>query len=115
MCFNGEAFKEFLNITPRRPLEELKEVFSANVQNARVILGAHIDGAGGSIAGGGLKVGAGSVIEGNNYTIPPDNQLNAWRKEAEISRKTLRVHYTEDAHYQVEQFRYYLQEIWTKD
>lgn len=25
MCFNGEAFKEFLNITPRRPLEELKE------------------------------------------------------------------------------------------
>ena len=52
-----------------RTLEELKEVFSANVQNARVILGAHIDGAGGSIAGGGLKVGAGSVIEGNNYTI----------------------------------------------
>ena len=28
MCFNGEAFKEFLNITPRRPLEELKEVAS---------------------------------------------------------------------------------------
>ena len=25
MCFNGEAFKEFLNITPKRPLEELKE------------------------------------------------------------------------------------------
>ena len=56
-----------------------------------------------------------AVVGNNDRIIPPDNQLNAWRKEAEISRKTLRVHYTEDAHYQVELFRYYLQEIWTKD
>ena len=56
-----------------------------------------------------------AVVGNNDRIIPPDNQLNAWRKEEEISQKNLRVHYTEDAHYQVELFRYYLQEIWTKN
>ena len=55
------------------------------------------------------------VVGSNDRIIPPDNQLNAWRKEEENNRKKIRVHYTEDAHYQVELFRYYLQDIWTKD
>ena len=75
-----EAFKNSINAMKiSDTLDKLGKVFHSfsvsmnesvqNVQNARVILGAHIDGAGGSIVGGGLKVGAGSVIEGNNYTI----------------------------------------------
>ena len=56
-----------------------------------------------------------AVVGSNDRIIPPDNQLNAWRKEEENNRKKIRVHYTEDAHYQVELFRYYLQDIWTKD
>lgn len=102
MCFNGEAFKEFLNITPRRPLEELKEEL-AEIERMYLSLPAT------------SFYWQQAVVGNNDRIIPPDNQLNAWRKEAEISRKTLRVHYTEDAHYQVELFRYYLQEIWTKD
>lgn len=102
MCFNGEAFKEFLNITPRRPLEELKEEL-AEIERMYLSLPA------------ASFYWQQAVVGNNDRIIPPDNQLNAWRKEEEISPKNLRVHYTEDAHYQVELFRYYLQEIWTKN
>lgn len=102
MCFNGEAFKEFLNITPRRPLEELKEELAEieRMYLAQPAISFHWQQA---------------VVGSNDRIIPPDNQLNAWRKEEENNRKKIRVHYTEDAHYQVELFRYYLQDIWTKD
>ena len=102
MCFNGEAFKEFLNITPRRPLEELKEELAEieRMYLAQPTTSFHWQQV---------------VVGSNDRIIPPDNQLNAWRKEEENNRKKIRVHYTEDAHYQVELFRYYLQDIWTKD
>lgn len=101
MCFNGEAFKEFLNITPRRPLEELKEELAEieRMYLAQPTTSFHWQQV---------------VVGSNDRIIPPDNQLNAWRKEEENNRKKIRVHYTEDAHYQVELFRYYLQDIWTK-
>ena len=102
MCFNGEAFKEFLNITPRRPLEELKEELA---EIERIYLTQP------TTSFHWLQ----AVVGSNDRIIPPDNQLNAWRKEEENNRKKIRVHYTEDAHYQVELFQHYLQDIWTKD
>ncbi len=102
MCFNGEAFKEFLNITPRRPLEELKEELA---EIERMYLTQP------TTSFHWLQ----AVVGSNDRIIPPDNQLNAWRKEEENSQKKIQVQYTEDAHYQVELFQHYLQDIWTKD
>ena len=73
MCFNGEAFKEFLNITPRRPLEELKEELAEieRMYLAQPTTSFHWQQV---------------VVGSNDRIIPPDNQLNAWRKEEENNR-----------------------------
>lgn len=96
MCANGEAFKEFLKVTPRRPPEELKDEL---VEIERAYLSHPTT----------LFHWQQAIVGSNDRIIPPDNQLNAWHGE-----KT-EVLYTEDAHYQVELFRYYLQEVWIRN
>lgn len=102
MCLNGEAFKEFLNITPRRPLEELREELE---EIERMYL---------SLPAASFRWQQ-AVVGSNDRIIPPAHQQNAWRKEEEKHGRPIRVHLTEDAHYQAGLFRYYLQEIWTKN
>lgn len=103
MCADGAAFKAFLQITPRRPLEELREELeeiekSYNRQmmdDERMSTSAfHWQQA---------------IVGSNDRIIPPDNQLQAW---TELGTP---VQQTDDAHYQDSLFRHYLQDLWTND
>ncbi|WP_291530037.1 alpha/beta fold hydrolase [Bacteroides sp. UBA939] len=102
MCSNGDAFKEFLKITPRRPPEELKEEL---IEIERRYLSQPPV----------LFHWQQAIVGSNDRIIPPANQLNAWRNEEEANRKQTVVHYTEHAHYQVELFLHYLQEAWIRN
>lgn len=100
MCADGAAFKEFLNITPRRPLEELHEELAE--------IGKKYESQ--KSTGENSKFHwQQAVVSKNDRIIPPDNQLQAWKESGTPVKET------EDAHYQKELFRYYLQELWTKD
>lgn len=98
MCLNGDAFKEFLKVTPRRPPEELRE---EPVEIKRMYLAQPAS----------TFRRQQAVAGSNDRIIPPGNQLNAWRKEEEKYRKKMEIVQTEDAHYQEELFRHYLQNI----
>jgi len=96
MCADGTAFKNFLQVTPRRPLEELhaelakiEEMYQALPPSAFRWQKA--------------------VIGSNDRIIPPANQLQAW-KEADTDSLQ-----TEDAHYEENLFRHYLQDLWTNN
>lgn len=91
MCADGTAFKAFLQVTPRRPLEELKEEL-AEIERMGPAPMFHWQQA---------------VVGSADRIIPPANQLQAWQK------RNTPVRQTEDAHYQEELFRYYLQDLWT--
>ena len=94
MCANGAAFKAFLEITPRRPLEELRDELTEIEKMYHTLPAAtfHWQQA---------------VTGGNDRIIPPANQLQAWET---LGTPVLQ---TEDAHYQEELFRHYLQDLWT--
>ena len=94
MCANGAAFKAFLEITPRRPLEELRDELTEIEKMYHTLPAAtfHWQQA---------------VTGGNDRIIPPANQLQAWEI---LGTPVLQ---TEDAHYQEELFRHYLQDLWT--
>lgn len=96
MCADGEAFKAFLQITPRRPLEELRDELAAIEQMYRSLPPAtfHWERA---------------VVGSNDRIIPPANQLQAWNECGTP------VTQTDDAHYQDSIFQYYLQDLWTND
>lgn len=96
MCANGAAFKSFLQITPRRPLEELREELAEieNMYHSLPPATFHWQQA---------------VVGSNDRIIPPANQLQAWE---ECGTPALQ---TDDAHYQEELFRHYLQELWTNN
>ena len=91
MCADGTAFKAFLQVTPRRPLEELKEEL-AEIERMGPAPMFHWQQA---------------VVGSADRIIPPANQLQACQK------RNTPVRQTEDAHYQEELFRYYLQDLWT--
>ena len=65
MCANGAAFKAFLEITPRRPLEELRDELTEIEKMYHTLPAAtfHWQQA---------------VTGGNDRIIPPANQLQAW-------------------------------------
>ncbi|ADV44063.1 pimeloyl-ACP methyl esterase BioG family protein [Bacteroides helcogenes] len=98
MCADGTAFRAFLQVTPRRPLEELREEL-AEIERIN--------------AKASLKAGSfhwqQAVAGSNDRIIPPANQLQAWKESGTPARQT------EDAHYQEELFRHYLQELWTNN
>lgn len=94
MCADGAAFKAFLQITPRRPLEELREELAKIEQMYKTLLPATFRW-------------QQAVVGGNDRIIPPANQLQAWEALGTPTRQT------EDAHYGRELFRRYLQELWT--
>lgn len=96
MCADGTAFKAFLQITPRRPLEELRNELEEIEKMYRRLPSAtfHWQQA---------------VVGSNDRIIPPANQLQAWEESGTPARQT------EDAHYQEELFRHYLQELWTSN
>lgn len=101
MCANGVAFKAFLEVTPRRPLEELKDElveiqkhYELQATPATALNTLHWQQA---------------IVGSNDRIIPPANQLQAWKELGTTARQT------EDAHYQEELFRYYLQDLWTNN
>lgn len=96
MCVDGPAFKAFLQKTPRRPLEELREELAKVEQMYQKLLPPtfHWQQA---------------VVGGNDRIVPPANQLQAWEALGTPVRQT------EDAHYGEELFRRYLQELWTNN
>lgn len=93
MCANGAAFKTFLEITPHRPLEELRDELMEIEKTYHTLQPAtfHWQQA---------------VVGDNDRIIPPANQLQAWKT---LDTPVLQ---TEDAHYQEELFRHYLQDLW---
>lgn len=96
MCADGAAFKAFLQATPRRPLEELREELAKIEEMYQALPPStfHWQQA---------------VIGSNDRIIPPANQLQAWKETDTAIRQT------EDAHYEEELFRHYLQELWTNN
>jgi len=94
MCAGKEAFREFLTVTPTRPLAELKEEL-IRIKEMYLTLPTP------------TFQWQETVIGTNDRIIPPENQLKAWQ-----GIQTLQ---TEDAHYQAELFHYYLEERWTKN
>lgn len=97
MCADTAAFHRFLRVTPRRPLEELREELVC-IADAWAASQApptfHWQQA---------------VAGSNDRIIPPANQLQAWQQ---LGTPVIQ---NQDAHYPEETFNYYLQEQWTKD
>lgn len=93
MCADKEAFRAFLQVTPRRPLEELREELSCikKQYQANRPCTFHWTKA---------------IVGRNDRIIPPANQQRAWD---ELQTPTL---ITADAHYQTSLFNLYLQEQW---
>lgn len=96
MCVDGEAFKAFLQITPRRPLDELRDEL------------AEIEHMYQSLPSATFRWKQ-AVVGKNDRIIPTANQLQAWEDLGTP------VTQTDDAHYQESIFRYYLQDLWTND
>ena len=96
MCRDTVAFRSFLAITPRRPLEELRD----ELANAYALFSQRPADSG--------FAWTQAVVGENDRIVPPQNQLNAWR-EMDVPVRT-----TADAHYQEELFAHYLQDgLWT--
>lgn len=93
MCKDGAAFKAFLEITPRRPLEELHDELAEIEKLYNTLLPATFHW-------------GKAIVGSNDRIIPPANQLQAWEALGTP------VEQTEEAHYQEEIFRRYLQELW---
>lgn len=96
MCADSNAFRAFLEVTPRRPLEELKEELAEIEKRYRS-----------DTLPAATFHWQQAVVGGNDRIIPPANQLQAWET---LGTPVLQ---TEDAHYQEELFRHYLQDLWT--
>jgi biotin synthesis protein BioG len=106
MCADGTAFRAFLEVTPRRPLEELREELERIEENYKLQI-TNYKGADKGIDDSIVFHWQQAVIGSADRIIPPANQLQAWQKLGTPVRQT------EDAHYQEEIFRYYLQDLWT--
>lgn len=96
MCADSQAFRAFLDVTPRRPLQELRDELQ-DIRHQWTVLPAP-----------GFRWQE-AVVGMADRIIPPENQLLAWRQLG------VPVTPTDDAHYQETLFRHYLEEIWTND
>ncbi|MGL5957620.1 MAG: DUF452 family protein [Phocaeicola sp.] len=95
MCANGETFRRFLEVTPRRELEEVCEELTAIAEQYRTFPHSTF-------------TWTEAIVGNNDRIIPPANQLQAWEEAG------THIFQTCDAHYQEELFNHYLQEVWTK-
>lgn len=105
MCADSAEFRKFLAVTPRRPLEELREELAA-IETAYATGIAYPFG------------WSASVIATEDRIIPPENQKKAWTRD-ERSEPFLAEAHTfteiETAHYAQELFETYLEKEWTND
>lgn len=103
MCADSKAFREFLAVTPRRPLEELREELAA-IETAYTT---------GKAYPFGWDV---SIVAAEDRIIPPGNQQTAWTRDEIsmpfLSDKHLLIH-TDKAHYDRELFETWLEKEWT--
>lgn len=95
MCADAAAFRSFLELTPRRPLDELREELVC------------IERLYSSLPSASFRWTQ-AVTGENDRIIPPDNQLRAWQEQQTP------VRLTKDAHYQESTFQHYLQDRWTR-
>lgn len=100
MCADTPAFRAFLQVTPRRPLEEIGE------ELAQVQVQVREQQQRGEEP---LPLWREAVVGESDRIIPPANQLNAW------SQLHVQVCTTPDAHYAEPLFSHYLQDLWTND
>lgn len=98
MCADSTAFRRFLEVTPRRPVEELREELSTILTTIERE-GYPAD----------LPAWDEAVVGGADRIIPPANQLAAWQS------LNVPVRTTEDAHYDYSLFEHYLNDLWTND
>lgn len=105
MCANSGEFRKFLAVTPRRPLEELREELAA-IEKTYTTQPAYPFG------------WNRAVVATEDRIIPPDNQRKAWTRD-EISRSYMSEEHDlaeiETAHYDPKLFETYLEQAWTKD
>ncbi|MDR1004937.1 MAG: DUF452 family protein [Prevotellaceae bacterium] len=67
MCGSADAYREFLAVTPRRPLEELREELIAIEEAARATSLPE-------------NIWNTALVGGSDRIIPPENQQRAWKK-----------------------------------
>lgn len=96
MCANSLAFKRFLEVTPRRPLDEIRDELAEIARQAETTSPSNI-------------AWTEAVVGLNDRIIPPANQLRAWQELG------VPVRQTQDAHYEKTTFQYYLQDRWIQD
>lgn len=100
MCADSTAFKAFLQVTPRRPLDELKDELEAIMKYEADKCEAPSEPA---------FRWQNAIVGSADRIIPPANQVRAWQSSGTP------VVETTDAHYQEEVFHHYLEELWTND
>lgn len=96
MCADSTAFRQFLERTPRRPLDEIRDELACIARLDTALPAPSL-------------TWIEAVVGRNDRIIPPVNQLNAWH---ELGTPVLE---TDDAHYQESLFKYHLQDRWTND
>ena len=94
MCADSIAFRQFLERTPRRPLDEIRDELACIAR-----LDAELPDA--------TLTWTEAVVGRADRIIPPANQLTAWYELGTPVRET------DDAHYQETLFNHYLQDRWT--
>lgn len=98
MCSDTAAFRRFLEVSPHRPLEELREELAATLQREEAQQPLPDP-----------SFFREAFIGANDRIIPPANQRCAWEEAgAEICL-------SDEAHYTERIFKHYLEEIWTND
>lgn len=96
MCADSTAFRAFLSMTPRRPLEELREELASIAKQDASLPAPRWDW-------------TEAVTGMDDRIIPPANQLKAWYEAGTP------VCQEPCAHYHEPMFHHYLQDRWTKD
>ena len=93
MCADTEVLRSFLEVSPRRPVSELREELM-QVQHLSETLPQP------------EPAWTEAVVAREDVIVPGANQLNYWQDRAVVLRSL------PGAHYQPELFRYYLQDRW---
>lgn len=95
MCGGQQAFRRFLGMTPRRPLDELKDELRQIAIRQPENLHAPV-------------FWTEAVTGMADRIVPPQNQLREWQTLGVPVTRTEHAHYDEDL------FRLYLQDLWTR-
>ena len=96
MCADSAAFRAFLDITPRRPVEELREELASIAKQDASLPAPRWNW-------------TEAVVGTDDRIIPPANQSAAWREAGTSVREVPCAHYHEPM------FHHYLQARWTND